>query len=75
MIVEIGIVAAPRIVDFGKAHLDDPGDFSAEVMQETLQGFEADYPAEEFRRMLEAVEDLKSYGIYYYDLQNGNIQL
>ena len=72
LIVEMGVVFPPFLLDFGKAYLDQPPDYTPEVL--------ADWEAERrelfgdrWPQVLEALGWLRSYGIYYYDAKPGNI--
>ena len=71
-IVEMRIVDAPYILDFAKAYIDVPPDFSAEVWQDwNNQGqdlFDEQWPT--VKKLLSA---LRQYGIYYLDAKPGNI--
>lgn len=71
-IVEMKIVNAPFILDFAKAYIDSPPEFSAEVWrdweQQGLELFEIKW--REVKKLLSA---LKQYGIYYLDAKPGNI--
>ncbi len=71
-IVEMKIVNAPFILDFAKAYIDSPPEFSAEVWrdweQQGLELFEVKW--REVKKLLSA---LKQYGIYYLDAKPGNI--
>jgi len=72
LIIEMTLVTAPFLLDFGKAYLDQPPDYTPEVL--------ADWEAERrelfgnrWPQVLEALGWLRSYGIYYYDAKPGNI--
>lgn len=72
LVIELSIVSAPYVLDFGKAYINFPPDFSAEVL--------ADYDAER-EEMFEgnwdlaqsAIGALQWYGIYYSDARPSNI--
>ncbi|MEQ1827880.1 MAG: hypothetical protein ABL921_18110 [Pirellula sp.] len=72
-IVEMTVVFPPCILDFGKAYVDFPPDFSDEVLRDwrvqAADLFEADWDKAE--RLL---EELRSYGIFYFDAKPGNIR-
>ncbi len=74
LVVEMGIVSPPYLLDFGKAHLDGMPDFSPEVMEdwelEKSELFGRDWP--QVKKVLRA---LRRYGIYYLDATPGNIRL
>jgi hypothetical protein len=71
-IIEMTLVNAPFILDFAKAYIDAPPDFSQEVWQEwDEQGkelFETRW--NEVRKLISA---LRQFGIYYLDAKPGNI--
>lgn len=72
LVIEMDLVVPPYLLDFGKVHLDNPPDFSAEVwrdwqvQREAL--FEKHWP--EVRKLISA---LKRYGMHYLDAKPGNI--
>ncbi len=74
LIIEIGIVKPPYLLDFGKAHLDHPPDFSSETMAEweeqLVELFGDDVP-----RVKSLLRRLTQFGIYYYDAKPANIRL
>jgi len=72
-VIELEIVERPFVLDFAKATIDAPPDFSPEVMQEWLdrkaQDFGDDWPA-----VLAIMNELANrYGVYLTDLNPGNI--
>ncbi len=71
-VVEMTVVFPPCIVDFAKAYVDNPPDFTPEV----LRDWRVD-SAELFENNWDTVESLidalKSFGIYYFDAKPGNI--
>ena len=74
LIVEMGIVVPPRVLDFGKAYLDRRPDYPEQSLIDSMEVFRLNYSEEEWERVLEVVDDLASIQIYYYDLKPGNIQ-
>ncbi len=74
MAIEIGVVKPPRILDFGKVHLDQPppywgeAEIRARFDAEGRGNFGAHWPD-----VLAALQDLKAIGIYYVDPKPGNI--
>jgi hypothetical protein len=72
LVVEMEIVTPPFLIDFAKAWLDRPPEFSDEQWddwhREGQERFEARWPT-----VLELLTALKQYGIYYYDAKPGNI--
>lgn len=71
-IVEMSIVSPPYILDFGKAYIGRPPDFSSDQMAEydaeREEWFEGNWDL-----VQSAVLLLRSYGIYYWDARPGNI--
>ena len=72
LVVEMRIVSPPYFLDFAKAWLDAPPEFSPETLddweQEGRERFEGRWP--KVKSLLRA---LRAYGIYYYDAKPGNI--
>ena len=67
------VVFPPCILDFAKAYVDQPPDFSAEVIrdwrEETAELFDADWDKVE-----SLLEELQCIGIFYFDAKLGNIR-
>lgn len=72
LVIEMSIVSPPYILDFGKAYVNFPPEFSEEVMAdyeaEREEWFEGNWPLVE-----SVVGSLQSYGIFYWDARPGNI--
>jgi len=72
-IVEMTVVFPPCILDFAKAYVDRPPDFSAEVLrdcrEETANLFDTEWDS--VQNLLDA---LQSIGIFYFDAKPGNIR-
>jgi hypothetical protein len=72
LVIEMGIVTPPYLLDFGKAYIDRPPPFSPEQIQESMdewkENFEDRWP--EVQKLLRA---LLLIGIRYYDPRPGNI--
>lgn len=72
-IVEMTVVFPPCILDFAKAYVDFPPDFSDEVLrdwqEETADLFEADW-----EKVASLLIELRSLGIFYFDAKPGNIR-
>lgn len=68
-------VSPPCVIDFGKARLDDPGDFPPEVWQhwreEKYENFGA-RAAWAFRVYHELID---KFGVYHDDINHGNYML
>jgi hypothetical protein len=73
LIIEMGIVSAPYILDFAKCWIDRPADYSAETMaewdEEGEERFEGRWP-----QVKSLLSSLKRFGIYYYDAKPANIR-
>lgn len=72
-VVEMTVVFPPCIIDFAKAYVDRPPDFSAEVLRDWRED-----ASELFEDDWDIVEDLldclRNSGIYYFDAKPGNIR-
>ena len=72
-VVEMTVVFPPCILDFAKAYVDRPPDFSSEVLrdwrEDTAELFERDWDTVE-----NLLAELKSLGIFYFDAKPGNIR-
>jgi hypothetical protein len=73
-IIEIGIVAPPYLLDFGKAHLDARPDFPAETLAEWDEQL-VELFGDDVSRVKRVLRQLTKYGIYYYDAKPANIRL
>ncbi|MEZ6103367.1 MAG: hypothetical protein R3E01_30865 [Pirellulaceae bacterium] len=73
-IVEMTVVFPPCILDFAKAYVDSPPDFSEEVLrdwqEETTELFDRDW--DQVERLL---HELRGLGIFYFDAKPGNIRI
>ncbi|HZZ26469.1 MAG TPA: hypothetical protein VFE46_00575 [Pirellulales bacterium] len=73
-VIEISLVRPPYILDFAGAYLDRPPDFPAEALAEQHQNnrelFGTHWP-----RVSLILAKLRSMGIYYIDINRGNIRL
>jgi len=72
LVVEMDVVSPPFLLDFAKAYLDGPPDFSPEVMadweEQQMEWFGDRWP--QVRSVLYSLERL---AIYYRDVRPGNI--
>lgn len=70
--IEMSVVVRPFLLDFGGAYLDQPPDYSDEIMeqweQDKAEQFEKNWP--KAKAVLAA---LRRYGIYVADVNPGNI--
>ena len=71
-ILEMSIVARPFVLDFAGAALDDPPEFSAEVLAdwraEKKEQFGARWP-----EVLAILQALEHYGVFMLDVNPGNV--
>jgi hypothetical protein len=72
LVVEIGIVSPPCILDFDKVRIDRPPDFSEEVMRDCAEKGQFEF-GEKWPRVQAILETLESFQIYYLDPRPGNI--
>jgi hypothetical protein len=72
LVVEMGIVSPPFLLDFAKAHLDRPPDFSPEVMAE-WEAQQVEWFGDRWPQIRSALYTLERIGIYYRDVRPGNI--
>lgn len=72
LIVEMTLVTPPFLLDFGKAHLDHPPDYTPEVLAD-WESERRELFGDRWPQVQEALGWLQSYGIHYYDAKPGNI--
>lgn len=75
MVIEMGIVTPPWVLDFGKAYIDRPADYPEGVLEDSFNCFREHYTSEDWERVMDLISDLRSFGIYYYDLKPGNVKI
>jgi len=68
-------VTPPWVLDFGKAYIDKAADYPEGVLEDSFASFKENYNDEDWERVMELVADLRTYGIYYYDLKPGNVRI
>jgi hypothetical protein len=73
LVIEIGFVNPPYILDFGKAYLADPR-FPNHVIEEWNERMQF-WWGSDAKRVRLALFALRAYGICYYDAKPGNITL
>lgn len=73
MVIQMGIVKPPFLLDFGKVYLDNPPDYPPEHQEDQNRRLAElfDDDVKEVKRVLAA---LQSHGIYYVDPNPGNIK-
>ena len=72
-VIEMEIVTPPYLLDFGKAYLDAPPDFSAEVMAEWEAERAELFEPGQWQRVRAVLRRLQAIGIFYYDAKPANI--
>jgi hypothetical protein len=74
LVIEMGIVTAPYILDFAKAWLDQPPDFSEEALADwEAEGIE-NFGEERWPTVCNLLYGLRPLGIFYYDAKPQNIR-
>lgn len=73
-VIEMGIVAPPFILDFAKAWLDRPADYSPEVMEDYAAKGRELFGERRWNDVVALTWALRQFGIYYYDASPGNIR-
>ena len=73
MVIEMGIVSPPFILDFAKCWLDGPADYTPEVLAE-WDADGADRFGKRWPDVKSVLAELRRFGIYYYDAKPGNIR-
>lgn len=72
-VIEITFVTPPFLLDFGKAYLDFPPDFSAEVLADWEQERSSLFEVGQWAAVQSLLSQLAAIGVYYYDAKPGNI--
>jgi hypothetical protein len=71
-VVEMSVVSPPHLLDFGKAYVDVPPQFSEETMRDWDEGL-TELFGERVAEVKSALRSLEVLGIYYLDARPGNI--
>jgi hypothetical protein len=71
--IEMTIVSPPCVLDFGKAYVDVPPDYSAEALAEAEAAERELFTDEQWKQVRLVRASLLNYGIYYYDARPSNI--
>lgn len=74
LVFQMDIVKPPYLLDFGKAYIDIPPDFSPEVLADN-EDQQRDVWGDRWSEVQSIVWQLKRIGIYYLDTKVGNIRL
>jgi hypothetical protein len=71
--IEMTIVSPPCILDFGKAYVDRPPDYSSEALAEAEQAERELFTDKEWKQVRLVRAALRRYGIHYFDARPSNI--
>ena len=71
--IEISIVRPPYLLVFGKAYLDQPPDFSPEVLADWEAEKSALFETGQWETVRSLIGQLRTLGIYYFDAKPANI--
>jgi ABC-type transporter Mla MlaB component len=72
-IVEMTVVFPPCILDFAKAYVDYPPDFSEDVLRD-WQEVTAELLIADLAQVESLLDELRCLGIFYFDVKPGNIR-
>ena len=73
LVLEMTIVKPPYVLDFGKSYLDQPPDFSAEVLADWETERSSLFEPGQWPKVRTVIAQLRSIGIYYFDAKPANI--
>ena len=73
LVIEMGVVFPPYILDFGKAYLSDPR-WPAHVLPEWNEKMSW-WWGDEVKRVKGVLYALQAHGIWYYDAKPGNVMI
>ena len=71
--IEMTIVKPPCILDFGKAYVDVPPDYSPEALAEAEAAERELFSEQEWNQVRLGRAALRRFGIYYFDARPSNI--
>ena len=71
--IEMSVVSPPCILDFGKAYVDSPPEYSAEALAEAEEAERELFTAEQWKQVRLVRAALRRYGIHYFDARPSNI--
>jgi hypothetical protein len=72
-VIEMTFVTPPFLLDFGKAYIDFPPDFSTEVLADWEQERSSLFEPDQWPIVRSLISQLAAIGIYYYDAKPGNV--
>ncbi len=73
LVIEISLVFPPCVIDFGKAYVDSPPDYSPEALAEAEEAERELFTDEEWKQVRLVRAALLNYGIHYFDARPSNI--
>ena len=71
--IEMTVVSPPCILDFGKAYVDSPPDYSPEALAEAEAAERELFTDDEWKQVRLVRAALRNYGIHYFDARPSNI--
>jgi hypothetical protein len=71
--IEMTVVSPPCILDFGKAYVDSPPDYSAEALAEAEAAERDLFSDDEWKQVRLVRAALRRFGIHYFDARPSNI--
>ncbi len=71
--IEMTVVTPPFLLDFGKAYINFPPDFTPEVLADWERQRGALFEPDQWPEVKSLLAQLATFGIYYYDAKPGNI--
>lgn len=74
LVLEIGIVTPPFILDFAKSWIDRQPDFTEETLADWEAAGVENFGAGRWGGVLSLLYGLRQFGIYYYDAKPANIR-
>jgi hypothetical protein len=72
-VIEMTIVYPPCVLDFGKAYVDSPPDYSPEALAEAEAAERELFTDDEWKQVRLVRAALRRYGIHYFDARPSNI--
>ena len=72
-VVEMTVVFPPCIIDFAKAYVDRPPDFTPEILRDWRED-ESKLFDDDWDKVEELLASLREIGIFYFDAKPGNIR-
>ncbi len=71
--IEITIVSPPCILDFGKAYVDSPPDYSPEALADAEAAERELFTDDQWKQVRLVLGALRRYGIHYFDARPSNV--